>query len=227
MKNILVFGAKGSIGNYIFTEFSKENYNVIGTTTNNEKIEKNIIYITTHCLENLLKIQNVDIVIWAQGHNFNDNIETLNISNFEKMIDGNVNFILTTLNFLLNNSKINKDAKLVIVSSIWENFSRENKLSYSITKAALSGLVKNVAVDLSKKNILINNILPGVIDNEMTQKTLSEEEINYIKNYMYFGRLITLDDVFKTTKFLVVENTGITGQSITIDLGFTNVRKYK
>jgi len=143
------------------------------------------------------------------------------------MIDGNVNFILTTLNFLLNNNKINKDAKLLIVSSIWENFSRENKLSYSITKAALSGLVKNVAVDLSKKNILINNILPGVIDNEMTQKTLSEEEINYIKNYMYFGRLITLDDVFKTTKFLVVENTGITGQSISIDLGFTNVRKYK
>ena len=46
------------------------------------------------------------------------------------------------------------------------------------------------------------------------------------KNYMNFGRLITLDDVHKTIKFLVVENTGITGQSITVDLGFTNFRKY-
>jgi len=227
MKNILIFGAKGSIGNYIFTKFSKENYNVIGTTTNNEKTDENIIYVTNNFLENLLQIENIDIVVWAQGHNFNDNIDTLNITNFEKMIDGNVGFILTTLNFLLNNNKIMKDAKMVIISSIWEKFSRENKLSYSITKAALSGLVKNVAVDLSKKNILINNILPGVIDNEMSRKTLSEEEINYIKNYMYFGRLITLEDVFKTTKFLVLENTGITGQSITIDLGFTNVRKYK
>jgi NAD(P)-dependent dehydrogenase (short-subunit alcohol dehydrogenase family) len=184
-----------------------------------------LIYGAIISLENQTK--NIDIVVWAQGHNFNDNIDTLNITNFEKMINGNVGFILTTLNFLLNNNKIMKDAKMVIVSSIWENFSRENKLSYSITKAALSGLVKNVAVDLSKKNILINNILPGVIDNEMSRKTLSEEEINYIKNYMYFGRLITLEDVFKTTKFLVLENTGITGQSITIDLGFTNVRKYK
>jgi enoyl-[acyl-carrier-protein] reductase (NADH) len=60
----------------------------------------------------------------------------------------------------------------------------------------------------------------------MTRKTLSEEELNYIKNYMHFGRLITLEDVFNTAKFLVVENTGITGQSITIDLGFTNIRKY-
>ena len=42
---------------------------------------------------------------------------------------------------------------MVIISSIWEQFSRENKLSYSISKAALSGLVKNVAYDLSKNNI--------------------------------------------------------------------------
>lgn len=228
MKNVLIFGANGSIGNYIFTQFSneKEEYKVIGTTSNNEKTSENIIYVANNSLEKLLHIKDIDIVIWAQGHNFNDNIDSFNKNNFEKMIDGNVSFILYTLNFLLKNNKIMQHAKMVIISSIWEIFSRENKLSYSITKAALSGLVKNVAFDLSKQNILINNVLPGVIDNEMSQKTLSEKEFNYIKNYMNFGRLITLDDVHKTIKFLVVENTGITGQSITVDLGFTNFRKY-
>jgi NAD(P)-dependent dehydrogenase (short-subunit alcohol dehydrogenase family) len=229
MKNILIFGAHGSIGNYIFTQFNneKKEYNVIGTTTNSEKTDEKIIYVANNSLENLLHIENIDIVVWAQGHNFNDNINSFNKNNFEQMIDGNVSFILSTLNFLLSNNKITQDAKMVVISSIWENFSRENKLSYSITKAALSGLVKNLAFDLSKKNILINNVLPGVIDNEMSRKTLSGEELDYIKNYMHFGRLITLDDVFKTIKFLVVENTGITGQSIRIDLGFTNLRKYK
>jgi len=228
MKNILIFGAYGSIGNYIFTQFNeKKEYNVVGTTSNSEKKSEKIIYVANNSLENLLHIENIDIVIWAQGHNFNDNINSFNKNNFEQMIDGNVSFILSTLNFLLSNNKIMQDAKMVIISSIWENFSRENKLSYSITKAALSGLVKNVAFDLSKKNILINNVLPGVIDNEMSRKTLSVEELDYIKNYLHFGRLITLDDVFKTIKFLVVENTGITGQSIIVDLGFTNLRKYK
>ena len=228
MKNILIFGANGSIGNYIFTQFSneKEEYKVVGTTSNNEKTSENIIYVANNSLEKLLDIQNIDIVIWAQGHNFNDNIDSFNKNNFEQMINGNISFILNTLNFLLKNNKIMQDAKMVIISSIWENFSRENKLSYSITKAALSGLVKNVAFDLSKQNILINNVLPGVIDNEMSQKTLSEKEFDYVKNYMNFGRLITFDDVHKTIKFLVVENTGITGQSITVDLGFTNFRKY-
>ena len=43
---------------------------------------------------------------------------------------------------------------------------------------------------------------------------------------MHFSRLITLDDIYKTIKFLTLENTGITGQSIKIDLGFTNIKKY-
>ena len=43
---------------------------------------------------------------------------------------------------------------------------------------------------------------------------------------MQFNRLITLDDVYKTIKFLSIENTGITGQSIKIDLGFTSLKKY-
>jgi 3-oxoacyl-[acyl-carrier protein] reductase len=226
MKTVLIFGATGSIGNHIFTHFSSEKYIVIGTTTNPEKVSENMIHVTTEKLDNLLSIQNIDIIVWTQGHNFNDNIETFDISKFQKIIDGNVSFILATLNCLLKNNKINNNSKMVIISSIWENYSRENKLSYSISKSSLSSLVKNVAFDLSKKNILINNVLPGVIDNEMSRNTLAPEQFNYIKKYMNFDRLITVDDIFRTVKFLVVENTGITGQSITVDLGFTTLRKY-
>ena len=60
----------------------------------------------------------------------------------------------------------------------------------------------------------------------MSRKTLLPEQFDYIKNYMQFDRLINLDDVYKTIKFLTTENTGITGQSIKIDLGFTVLKKY-
>jgi len=228
MKTVLIFGATGSIGKYICNQFinDSENYHVIGTTSNIEKATKDIIYVSYDVLNNLDSIADIDIVVWAQGHNFNDNIENFDTRNFQTMMNGNVCFIINTLNFLITNNKIKNNEKMVIISSIWENYTRENKLSYSISKATLSGLVKNVSFDLSKKNILINNVLPGVIDNEMSQNTLSKEQFNYIKNYMNFDRLITVDDVYKTVKFLVVENTGITGQSITVDLGFTTFRKY-
>lgn len=222
----LIFGAKGSIGNYIFTEFCKENIDVIGTTSNQMNISENIILVKNDNLDNLMVVEPVDIVVWANGDNCNDNINTYNEFIFKKIIDANVTFILNTLHYLLLNNKVKNGAKLVIVSSIWEELTRENKLSYSISKAALSGLVKNVSYDLSLHNILINNVLPGVIDNEMSQKTLSKEQFDYIKNYMQFGRLTTLSDVYKTVKFLAIENTGITGQSIKVDLGFTNIKKY-
>lgn len=224
--NAIIFGACGSIGSYILNNFQVEKINSIGTTTDLNKAQKNIIYVDTNNLNNLLNIENIDIVVWAQGYNFNDNINNFDGDNFDKMINANVKFILLTLNFLLKNNKINNNSKLVIISSIWQELTRENKLSYTISKAALSGLVKNISYDLSEKNILVNNILPGVIDNEMSQKTLLPEQFNYIKNHMHFNRLITLYDIYKTIKFLTLENTGITGQSIKIDLGFTNVKKY-
>jgi NAD(P)-dependent dehydrogenase (short-subunit alcohol dehydrogenase family) len=143
------------------------------------------------------------------------------------MIDANVSFILNTLHYLLDNNKINDNAKMVIISSIWEESTRPNKLSYTISKSALSGLVKNIAIDLSSRNILINNVLPGVIDNEMSRQNLSETTMNYVKDYLHFNKLITLDDVYKTVKFLICENTGITGQSIKVDLGFTNIKDMK
>jgi NAD(P)-dependent dehydrogenase (short-subunit alcohol dehydrogenase family) len=225
----LIFGATGSIGNYILEELKKDNVDVIGTTTNSNKItltSDNMILVTSDNQASLKNISKANIVIWAQGCNFNDNINNFNNENFNNLMDGNVTFILKTLNTLLKENKIQDNAKLVIISSIWEEFTRENKLSYSISKAALSGLVKNLSYDLSDKNILINNVLPGVIDNEMTRKTLDENQLNYIKNYLNFGRLINLDDVYRLVKFLVIENTGITGQSIRVDLGFTNLRKY-
>jgi len=220
----LVFGATGSIGNYVFNQFKNENINTIGTTSKLDKQSENIIYVNNDNFLNLKNISSVDIVVWAHGYNFSDNINNFDISKFNTMIDANVSFILNTLHYLLDNNKINNSAKLVIISSIWEESTRPNKLSYTISKAALSGLVKNVSYDLSSKNILINNVLPGVIDNEMSRKALSEETMNNLKNYLNFNRLVTLDDVYKTVKFLVIDNSGITGQSIKVDLGFTDFK---
>jgi len=226
MKNALIFGSCGSIGSYIFNKLDNNIYNVFGTTSNKSKANNNILYVSNDDMSELNKISDIDIIIWAQGTNINDNVITFNNELFKNIIDANVEFILNSLNYLLLNNKILCGAKMVIISSIYEFCTRENKLSYSISKASLRALTKNISFNLSSKNILINNVLPGVIDNEMTNKTLSHENIEYIKKYMNFNRLINLDDVFKTVYFLVTENSGITGQSICVDLGFTNIIKF-
>jgi hypothetical protein len=58
-------------------------------------------YVTNEDMSSLLTIPCLDLIVWCQGYNYNDNITTFNITNFTKMIDGNVSFILNTLNYLL------------------------------------------------------------------------------------------------------------------------------
>jgi hypothetical protein len=226
MKKIIIFGASGSIGNFFYNKFSEDKQNLVyGTTSNIEN--KNFIFVSNENLDSLEKIENVDTIIWAQGYNFNDNINSFDEYEYLKIMNTNVLFILKTMNYLLKHDKINNNAKLVIISSIWEELTRDNKLSYSISKSALSGMVKNLSYDLSKKNILINNVLPGVFDNDMSRNTLKKEQFDYIKNYLFFERLVNVDDIFNTVKFLTIENTGITGESIKVDLSFSNIRKYE
>ena len=56
---------------------------------------------------------------------------------------------------------------------------------------------------------------------------LSDIELKNIREYMGFNRLINLNDVWNLVEFLLFKNTGITGQSINVDLGFLSIRKYK
>jgi len=184
--------------------------------------DKNIVHVDNSDCSNLRDITMLDVVVWAQGFNLNDNIDVFDYAKYNEVMEINVSFILNTLKYLVSNDKLKYGAKLVIISSIWEDLTKENKLSYTISKNALSGIVKSVAYDLASKNILVNNVLPGIIDNEMTRKALSPAQLHNVKTRMNFGRLTSLDDVYNTVIFLVSGNTGITGQSIKVDLGFTN-----
>jgi 3-oxoacyl-[acyl-carrier protein] reductase len=224
--NFLVIGGTGSIGYKIANELIQLGHSVFLTTSKKDKEDftKNTYHLTSNNLEILDTFGKLDGVVWAHGANVNDNIE--NTRELTTLLDTNVVFVVNTLQYMLNQNILNDGGKLVIISSIWEKLSRDNKLSYSISKSALSGLVKSAAYELSSRNILINNVCPGPIDNEMTRNTLKGEQLEYLKNYMNFGRLVTLDDVWRTVNFLLIDNTGITGQSIMVDLGFCGIKKY-
>jgi enoyl-[acyl-carrier-protein] reductase (NADH) len=59
----------------------------------------------------------------------------------------------------------------------------------------------------------------------MTHKNLSAEQLAKITSSTQFGRLPNLEDVSNAVHFLCsAENSGVTGQFIKIDLGFSDVR---
>ena len=234
MRVALVFGASGSIGGSICARLQKQGELVIGsgrsecpaefTSSSWAQWNQNDHSFIKQLEENLADSR-IDSVVWAQGINFNDQIEVFNLSNHLKMYEANVTFILTTLQLLLTKKLLSKNAKLCVISSIWQNIARQNKLSYCITKSALQGLIQSLSIDLGKSGILINAVLPGALDSDMTRKNLSSEQIHQLEASTPLQSLPDLSDVTGLVSYLCSSsNTGITGQFVAADRGFSHAR---
>lgn len=234
-KIALIFGASGSIGQSICNTFIDKGYEVLAVS----RVERQLSHVQDHihwfCWQNFLelsdlKLQNIlnkqiDCVVWAQGMNFNDSIIQFDQDLHLKMYEANVGFILNTLNHLINQQLLKKSAKLCVISSIWQNIARQNKLSYCVTKSALQGLVQSVSIDLGREGYLMNAVLPGALDTPMTRNNLSKEQIQSLEMATPLHSLPQLRDVSELVYFLCSElNTGITGQFICADKGFSHAR---
>ena len=167
-------------------------------------------------------ISKLDGVIWAQGLNAADSFGNFEADAYENVMDANVTFILRSLKVLMDRGKIQQNSQLVVISSVWSQISRPNKLSYGISKAALGGLVRALATDLGPLGIQINAVSPGPIDTPMTTRNLKPEDLERVISESPLKRLVTLDEVTSLICELAAGNlSGITGQEIVIDGGWS------
>lgn len=228
-EKLLLFGGSGQIGQAVAAKFSNQGWDVCAVVrAPDHEISASIVWDVLAGKElpdSLAALQPFDAVCWAQGANLNDSIYSFDKSKHQIIYETNVLFILESLSQLLNTKLLRKSAKLCIVSSIWQEISRQNKLSYGISKAALKGLVLSLANDLADEGHFVNAVLPGALDTSMTRSNLSEEQIRSIEKATKFNRLATLENVASTIFFLCSEeNSGLTGQFLKVDLGFSDVR---
>lgn len=235
MRTILVFGASGSIGQALCAHFLLQDCFVIGVgrQTTPKNSNPNLIWVTwgddpsvfAYAIKERLAGKRLDSLVWAQGINFNDDIESFDLVKHQEMYDANVTFIPRSLQAIMKSGLLSKGARLCVISSIWQNIARQNKLSYCITKSALQGLVQSLTIDLGRLGILINAVLPGALDTQMTRTNLSDPQIKTLETATPLAALPQLSDVCGLVDFLCsTSNTGITGQFIAADRGFSHAR---
>lgn len=226
----LVFGATGALGSEIVAVLKREGRSVtavVRSETNNLPADE-IVVLTTDMVDTIHAIGSAkfDAIIWAQGVNINDSVEQFDRVAFDALMSANLGFVIESLTELLAHEKIASPARLCVISSIWQHLAREQKMSYTVSKAALGGFVRAASADLARRQILVNAVLPGVIDTPMTRSVLTDKQVESISTATGFNRLATPTDIAETVAFLCSDkNNAITGQSLTVDLGFGHVRK--
>ena len=227
MPELLIFGGTGTLGGAIKDRFTQEGWNL---TCGTRSVKDNCDFevpLNSQKIPDLIKGKEFDAVVFAQGANINDSVQDHERDELERLFSANVTFISDQLKILMGWDVIKRGGKVTILSSIWEVLTRQEKMAYSVTKAAVGGLVRSMAVDLgAAKGILVNGILPGIVDTPMSRGLLKPEQIDAVQNGTPTGKLLVPADIGNSVYLLSCElNTAISGQSILVDNGFSIARK--
>jgi NAD(P)-dependent dehydrogenase (short-subunit alcohol dehydrogenase family) len=164
-------------------------------------------------------------VVWAQGMNASGSILGGGPEQLAELFEANVGFIVSTLRGLLDRDALAPAARLVVVSSIWQETARADKLAYVTTKSALAGLVRSLVADLGPRGVAVNAVLPGAVDSPMTRSFLSADSIAELEHSTPQRSLVSAADVASACAWLTSEQSrGVNGQFLTVDGGWSSVR---
>jgi 3-oxoacyl-[acyl-carrier protein] reductase len=225
---LLLFGASGAIGDAVRTEAIERGWSVTAVSRAPRADTADTTWRSYDALRDdgsvFVGDRPFDAVCWAHGANMTDSVRGFDPARHLDLYRANCLSIICAMAMLVEHDLLRTlGARLVLVSSIWQERARADKMSYTVTKAAVGGLVRSASVDLGRDGHLVNGVLPGVLDTPMTRANLSAEQIETVTSKTPLGRLPDLATLASTICFLAsLENTSISGQSITVDLGMSN-----
>ncbi len=159
----------------------------------------------------------LDIFVNSAGILALGSVEEFGLEEFDRIVAVNVRAafvgIQAAAKVMRNNSRI-----IVIGSNMGVRTAFPGASVYSMTKAALAGLVRGAAIDLAPKAITVNNVQPGPIQTDWAMG--DAPDVDFIKSVVPLKRLGTVEEVASFVAYLASPAAAfITGSSLTIDGG--------
>lgn len=148
-------------------------------------------------------------------------LATMHESEIAQAIQVNIQAPILLTKYLLRPMLINRQGRVINVSSIIGSTGFKGLAVYGATKAAMNGFTKSLAREVGKAGITVNSVAPGYMATDMTQG-LQGEKLESIKRRSPLGELAHTDDVASMVNYLIsAEAKMITGTIMTVDAGST------
>ena len=217
MKSLFITGGNGEIGQAVVKAFSANGFTVFSPSSkeldcsDNDSIDayfKNFKYTSITAFVHCAGVNNPKTFLEVTPATI---LRTVQIN---------------TLSFLyitqrLNGYFLDDHSRVVAISSIYGTISRTKRIEYATSKHGLKGMVQSLALELAKRNILVNAVSPGFIATQLTYKNNTPEIIANLIADVPLKKLGKPEYIAELVYFLCSEkNNFITGQDIIIDGGY-------
>jgi NAD(P)-dependent dehydrogenase (short-subunit alcohol dehydrogenase family) len=234
-KIVLITGAARGIGRATALEFAKQDAKVIAVSrTENDlndlqKEYPNNIEIWPFDItgdaffKEMSTLKKLDVCINNAGINRPKLIEDVDDETLDLMLNLNVRATFRTSKHAVKIMKNNNQGVIINMTSQMGHIGSPTRTVYCLTKHAVEGLTKALAVEVAPSNIRVCSIAPTFADTPMTKPMFEDEKFkNFVYGMIPMKKLVDVQDIVDGILYLCSPQAKmITGTSLLIDGGWT------
>lgn len=178
--------------------------------------------VTTDALLSRIEaLEGLDILINNAGTNTPQAFLDVDVGTLDRILDLNVR---TT--FRISQAaarRMGKGSTIINITSQMGHVGSPRRSVYCMSKHAIEGLTKALAVELAPAGIRVNAVAPTFVETPMTAPMLADPEFRaFVERMIPLGRTASPEDVAAAVIYLASPAAGmITGHSLLVDGGWT------
>lgn len=164
----------------------------------------------------------IDILVNNAGINMKKEFKDVTDQEFEDVLHTNVRSVFAISREVVRTMLPRRSGSIINISSMASQYGIPKVIAYTASKAAIEGMTRAMAVELSPEGIRVNCIAPGFIATEMSAKALNGDPERKLKVFARtpMGRLGDPAEVGDAALFLASDQSGyLTGVVLPVDGG--------
>ncbi len=174
-------------------------------------------------IDAVASLHRLDILVNNAGSNRPEPFVDVSEENLDFILDLNVRSMFKTAQAATCVMAKSNGGAIVHMSSQMGHVGSPNRSVYCMTKHAIEGLTKAMAVELAPQNIRVNSVAPTFIETPMTKPMLDNPEFReFVHRMIPMQKIGQLEDVANAVLYLASPASAmVTGHSLLVDGGWT------
>ncbi len=170
----------------------------------------------------------LDIVVNNAGTNFPEPLPQVSDEHLDAMLDLNTRAVFVVSQAAVRKmlqapDRASRGGAVINISSQMGHVGSPHRTVYCMTKHAVEGLTKAMAVELAAQGIRVNSIGPTFVDTPLVRRIVdTPEKQRFVLSNIPMGRLASVEDIAAAAAYLASPAAAmVTGTCLRVDGGWT------